>query len=189
MSYMFDNVVISKVGGGSSADAPALKTEVNGVPFAQYLKNGNAEESAVSFYGSAAVKISIAKDPIKGNVYLVDAQQEKAWLYARQNVVWEKGAKYKVTADICFTKAFNGATDKSTTILANIIYTDKDDKKDHVQDVIKMTPDDGWKSVEFEVSIPADIKDGNGQFSFYTNPAGEESMSYMFDNVVITRIG
>ena len=189
MSYMFDNVVIEKVGGGSSANAAAPKTEVNGVPYPQDLVNGDAEESNVAFFGSAAAKISIEKDAEKGNVYLVDGQTEKAWLYSRQKVYWEAGATYLVTADIKFTKTFSGKTNEKTSILTNAVYTDKDGKQDHVISVATLAPEDGWKHVEYEVAIPADIKDGNGQFTFYTNPAGEETMSYMFDNVVITRVG
>jgi len=168
---------------------PSIKKN-NGLPYAEDLKNGDAEGSEVAFYGSNAVKISIVKDEQTGsNAYLIDAQQEKAWLYARQNVNWEAGATYELTADVKFTKRFDGNMDEKTNIIANAIYTDAEGNTNHIHHLGKFAPADGWQKVKATITIPEDAKEVDaGQFTFYTDPAGEFSMSYMFDNVVITKV-
>jgi hypothetical protein len=165
---------------------------VNGLPSAENLKNGDAEGSEMTFYGNS--KITIVKNEERNsNVFLVEAKQKKSWLYARQNLNWEPGAKYEITADVCFTNTYSGSTDAKTQLYCNAVYQDNTGKTDHIKSIITMSPTDGWNSVKVTIEIPADIKDGdNGQFAFYTNPTGkegeEETMNYMFDNLVITKL-
>lgn len=168
---------------------PSIK-KLNGLPYAENLKNADAEGSEVAFYGSNAAKISIVKDEQTGsNAYLVDAQQEKAWLYARQNVNWEAGATYELTADVKFTKRFDGDMQAKTNIIANVIYTDAEGNTNHIHHLGKFAPADGWQKVKATITIPEDAKEvDGGQFTFYTDPVGEFSMSYMFDNIVITKV-
>ena len=49
-----------------------------------------------------------------------------------------------------------------------------------------MSPSDGWKTLTFSFEVPADVTPlATDEFTFYTNPANNEGVSYMFDNVSV----
>ena len=49
-----------------------------------------------------------------------------------------------------------------------------------------MSPSDGWKTLTFSFEVPADVTPlAADEFTFYTNPANNEGVSYMFDNVSV----
>ena len=180
-SYAVDSIVFSQ--------DKSIRAD-NGLPMAENLKNGNAEEADVTFYGSNAAKISIVKDEETGsNVHDIKGVVEKTWLYARQNVNWELGATYEITGDIKMTSRYDGNAEAKTQAYANIIYAGSDDKTDHIAALGTFAISDGWQSFKIEVTIPEDAKNGdNGQFSIYTNPSDNFTMSYRFDNIVIKKV-
>ena len=151
------------------------------------LVNGDAEDTkTVAFFNEPKdAVIEIVKDEEKGsNVYKNTAIA--GYSYSRQNVIWEPGKKYTVTVDVKIIGTKSGATDIKTKFHCNARYNDAAGKTDHVVYGSEISPSDGWKTLTFSFEIPGDIKPRlNDEFTFYTNPANNEGVSYMFDNVKV----
>ena len=107
--------------------------------------------------------------------------------YARQSVVWTPGKTYEVSVDFKVLSNRAGKTDFSTQIFFNARFTDADGKYDHPQKIGELAPEDGWQTLKFSFEIPDGIDyHDNDEFSFYVNPADNQGVNYLFDNVTVT---
>lgn len=149
--------------------------------------NGDAEDTDnIAFFNSTKDStIEIVKDETTdSNVYKVTAKA--AYSYARQSAVYEPGKKYTVTVDVKLIGTVSGNTDIKTKFHCNARYTDSAGTVDHVVFGEEMSPSDGWKTLTFSFEVPADVTPlATDEFTFYTNPANNEGVSYMFDNVSV----
>ncbi len=152
------------------------------------LVGGDAEdpENAAFFNKPSDSVITIVRDEEKNsNVY--QNMAITGYNYARQSVVWTPGKTYEVSVDFKVLSNRAGKTDFSTQIFFNARFTDADGKYDHPQKIGELAPDDGWQTLKFSFEIPDGIDyHDNDEFSFYVNPADNQGVNYLFDNVTVT---
>lgn len=152
------------------------------------LVGGDAEdpENAAFFNKPSDSVITIVRDEEKNsNVY--QNMAIAGYNYARQSVVWTPGKTYEVSVDFKILSNRAGKTDFSTQIFFNARFTDADGKYDHPQKIGELAPDDGWQTLKFSFEIPDGIDyHDNDEFSFYVNPADNQGVNYLFDNVTVT---
>jgi len=156
--------------------------------------NGDAEGEGGFF--SRNGNISIVTDPENpdNKCYLVLPKDEnKVWLYADQSIRYNKGATYKVEADVKIA-AHGTNTEPSPDFIGdfmvNAVYVEPGKSVDHVvgrTQNIKVS--DGWvhTTCEFTVSNES-IDRSQDTFCFYANPVEEKGVGYYFDNVKVTEI-
>ena len=97
-----------------------------------------------------------------------------------------KVLEYAALAIYGVVKVCKKETDIKTKFHCNARYTDAAGKVDHLVFGAELSPADGWKTLTFSFEIPADVKPlTTDEFTFYTNPANNEGVSYMFDNIKV----
>ncbi|MGN1121063.1 MAG: stalk domain-containing protein, partial [Eubacteriales bacterium] len=149
--------------------------------------NGDAEDTEnVAFFNAPKDSlIEIVKDEESGS-HVYKNTAIAGYSYSRQSVIWEPGKKYTVTVDVKLLGTKSGDTDIKTKFHCNARYTDAAGKVDHLVFGAELSPADGWKTLTFSFEIPADVKSlTTDEFTFYTNPANNEGVSYMFDNIKV----
>mgnify|MGYP002576219601 FL=1 len=157
----------------------------------------NAETSDHSFISDNA-EISVTTDPgnASNHVYLVKTKAGRNWAYLRKNCVFEPGKTYQVEFDVKLAGKGSDVTGAdpsvSTDVYANIRYLDSKGAIDHINGaqngsmLARIKVSDGWKHVSFEYTIDANSTDrANDQFTIYSNPLGEEGVSYYIDNLYV----
>ncbi len=149
------------------------------------LINGDAEDpDNVAFFNEST--IDIVKDEDSGS-FAYRNMANAAYNYSRQSVVWDAGKTYKVSVDFKLLSNKAGKTDFTTQVMFNARYTDADGKYDHAQKLGELSPSDGWKTFTFTFEIPDGVEyHENDEFSFYLNPADNQGVNYLFDNVKVT---
>lgn len=157
----------------------------------------NAETSDHDFVSDNA-EISVTTDPgnASNHVYLVKTKAGRNWAYLRKNCVFEPGKTYQVEFDVKLAGKGSDVTGAdpsvSTDVYANIRYLDSKGAIDHINGaqngsmLARIKVSDGWKHVSFEYTIDANSTNrANDQFTIYSNPLGEEGVSYYIDNLYV----
>lgn len=160
------------------------------MPFA--ISNGDAEQTSNVAFSTNNATITIVEDSEKkGNhVYNVAAKPGKNWSYFRQDTTFKAGKTYKIEYDIRVTGDNSGATTGVTgSINCNMRYPETGalNNFDHlVKGTTPITYEDGWVHVSLTWTVEKmDGIDGH-QFTLYSNPNGENSVSFQVDNIVVT---
>ena len=158
------------------------------------LENGDAEDLTASnaFTTSKANgTIEIYEDKKMGNVWRVTPAEGKIWTYMGQVVQFTPGTKYNVSLDIKLTGTPTKASDVTTQIFCNVRYLDADGKIDHITfpgSNVTLNSNDDWKHWEFTFEIPENATSrSDDQFTFYSNPVGDEGVGYMIDNLIVKK--
>ena len=161
---------------------------------AQLLENGDAEDLTASnaFTTSKANgTIEIYEDKKMGNVWRVTPAEGKIWTYMGQVVQFTPGTKYNVSLDIKLTGTPTKASDVTTQIFCNVRYLDADGKIDHITfpgSNVTLNSSDDWRHWEFSFEIPENATSrSDDQFTFYSNPVGDEGVGYMIDNLIVKK--
>ncbi len=156
--------------------------------------NGNAEETAMTFYsGNATIKR--IEDPHKaGNhVWFVDANSGKQWTYFRHAARYKENATYKIDFDIKIVgNNENDLSALATSYCVNLRYSDKGALNDFDHIVVsnaKISITDGWVhcSVEYKTGKVDSIE--KAEFTIYVNPVGDVGIDYYVDNIVVREVG
>ncbi|MBR6290951.1 MAG: hypothetical protein IKR53_05855, partial [Clostridia bacterium] len=159
-------------------------------PFA--IKNGDAERAIPTAFFSDNAAISITADPddAKNHVWLVKAKNGKSWTYFRQNVTWREKTAYTVEYDIRLIEDCEGNKDIATQLCCNVRYQDSTalNGKDHVLGQKALRPSDGWAHVKYTFTVGVMDAEKNMEFTIYANPVGDNAVTYMVDNVVVTEV-
>ena len=154
------------------------------------IVNGDAEDAnnPKAFFGmSGNATVVIEKDDItNSNVWKVTPASGQVWAYIHQNTLFAPGTTYKVTADVLITGT---ATNKEASgkLCCNARYKDGGKSDDHVvnQKVIEAGT---WTTVSFSFKVSENSTDRSAdQFCFYTNPVGNEGVSFKLDNITVEK--
>lgn len=161
---------------------------------------GDAESPDHKFI-SANATISIVEDPEDetNHVYLVKTDSGKNWTYFRRNCYFTPGKTYRVEYDVKLAGAGEDTTGSNptveSTVFTNMRYNDSQGNVDHLYGAsdgemgVGIKVSDGWKHISFEYQVDRESTDRTSdQFSIYSNPAGDEGVSYYIDNLVVTEL-
>ena len=158
------------------------------------LENGDAEDLTVPnafTTGKTNGTIEIYEDKKMGNVWRVTPAEGKIWTYMGQVVQFTPGTKYNVSLDIKLTGTPTKASDVTTQIFCNVRYLDADGKIDHITfpgSNVTLNSSDDWRHWEFSFEIPENATSrSDDQFTFYSNPVGDEGVGYMIDNLIVKK--
>ena len=158
------------------------------------IKNGDAEGEGGFFSRNGNISIVTDPDNPDNKCYLVLPKDDKqVWLYSDQEVRFNKGATYKVEADVKIA-AHGTNTEPSPDFvgdfMVNAVYGDPGKSADHVvgrNERIKVS--DGWVHTTCEFTVSAESIDrSQDKFCFYANPVEGVGVGYYFDNVKVTEI-
>ena len=93
--------------------------------------------------------------------------------------------------DIKLTGTPTKASDVTTQIFCNVRYLDADGKIDHITfpgSNVTLNSSDDWRHWEFSFEIPENATSrSDDQFTFYSNPVGDEGVGYMIDNLIVKK--
>lgn len=146
--------------------------------------------TGVTPYSDNAVITSVDDPKEAGKkVYCVTPKAgEKRWTYFRAKTdAFESEATYKFSYDVLAVSSGANTSGFTAQIMANFRYK-SGDKNDHVVNPVKITPSEGWIHVEFEYKLEA-VTDplATQEFTLYTNPNGEDSVTYLLKNLKLEK--
>ena len=199
-TYMVDNIVVAESDSGLAVEddkkteqttetkpdtkkEEAVQGEIPALTDAGLL-------TGVTPYSDNAVITSVDDPKEAGKkVYCVTPKAgEKRWTYFRAKTdAFESEATYKFSYDVLAVSSGANTSGFTAQIMANFRYK-SGDKNDHVVNPVKITPSEGWIHVEFEYKLEA-VTDplATQEFTLYTNPNGEDSVTYLLKNVKLEK--
>ena len=148
--------------------------------------------SGVGNFFSENAEITIVPDPDDETnmVFNVEAKKDKKyWTYFRYKTDYKAGQTYKIAFDVKATAVGeNKDSSASVSIQLNMRYFDANNKADHIAGRVKAVVGGEWVHYETEFTVPSDSRRGTDQFTIYAEPIGEQSISYMLDNISVTEV-
>ena len=152
----------------------------------------NGDTGVGKFYSGNAT-ITIANDPANesNKVFKVEAKKDggKYWTYFRHDTEYTAGKTYYIQFDVkAIAVGDDTETPVDTNIQVNMRHYDANGKVDHVHGSVKATVGGGWVHYAQEYKMPLNSARGADQFAIYANPVGEDSVSYMVDNISVTEV-
>lgn len=155
------------------------------------------QDDAEGEQGFSGSMVELVTDPRaeKNKCYYAHSNDARRWLYAtNQNVQFKAGMTYQIDFDVMLDP--NGHNE-SSQIICNMRYYDSRtdtsivlNHQDHIVMQMNVSKADGWVHYSVQHTVPDFCTDrSQDAFCIYSNPQGDYTTSYYFDNVRVTEIG